>query len=307
MISIPDFLPTVILPLWDRLLAALSAQVYAHVRTPSHYLVQLAQHLDCTPLEQACAAYHHTAGPGNRATHTVPHLVRALLIKYLRNLSLRGLEEEIRTNLVVKWFVGYTLFEAGPDHATLERFEQWVITHQARTFFDEVLRQIDADCPEARQQPQIGDTYALRANAARETLITLLRHTGRGLLQALATADPAAHTVVQAELADAALFGAPDEVKEYRLTTEQRRTRRATTAVAAAHLADRVRTYLSTSAQPAAACQPVVTWLAYLDKILADEFALTRNAHAQVTAAAELPKDQKGSYRLGSATDPDAT
>ena len=64
MIIIPDFLPAVILPFWSRLLAALSAQIFALALPRSHYLVQLTQHLDCMPLEQACATYQHTAGPG---------------------------------------------------------------------------------------------------------------------------------------------------------------------------------------------------------------------------------------------------
>jgi hypothetical protein len=307
MISIPDFLPVVILPFWSRLLAALSAQIFALALPRSHYLVQLSQHLDCTSLEQACATYQHAAGPGNHATHTVSRLVRALLVKYLRNLSLRELEDDIRTNLASKWFVGYSPFEAGPDHSTLERFEQWVIAHNARIFFDAVLQQIDQDSPAERQQPQIGDTYALRANAARETLSVLVRHTGRRLLDVLVEADAAGHTTVLADFEQTALFGASDEVKEYRLTTEQRRGRLATTAVAAAQLADRVRTYLAGSPLTAGQRQPVATWLAHLDKILADEFVLTRDAQQHVTAAAERPKAAKGSYRLGSATDPDAT
>lgn len=307
MLSIPDFLPLVILPLWSRLLAWFSAQVYARLLAPNDFWVRLAAQLDCAPLEQACAAYQHTRGPGCQATHTVPHLVRALLVKYLRNLSLREWEAELNVHLGVKWFVGYALGARGPDHSTLERFEQWVIAHEARTFFDEVLRQIDADYPTERQQPQIGDTYALRASAAQETLLTRLRHTGRRLLTALAAADAAGHTAVLAELDQTALFGASDEVKEYRLTAEQRRGRLATTAVAAAKLADRVRTYRAHSPLAAAPGQPVATWLAHLDKILADEFSLTRDAQQHVTAATERPKDQKGSYRLGSATDPDAT
>jgi IS5 family transposase len=303
----PDFLPSVILPLWTRLLAWLSAQVYARFLAPSDFFVQLAQHLDWAPLEQACAAYQHTTGPGAKATHLVPHLVRALLVKYLRNLSLRELEYEIRTNLVVKWFVGYGLFERTPDHSTLERFEQWVIEHQARTFFDEVLQQIDQDFPEQRRQPQYGDTYALRANAAQETLITLLRHTCRRLLETLAAHAPAGHPVVLAELEPTALFGASDEAKEYRLDAEQRRGRLTTTAVAAAHCADRIRTYLATATLTDTHRQPIATWLALLDKVLAAEFALTRDPQGMVTAVVELPKDKKGSYRLGSATDPDAT
>ena len=234
MLSIPDFLPAGMLPLWSRLLAALSAQVYAHTLPHSHYLVQLAQHVDWGPLERACAPYQHSTGPGAQATHPVPRLVRALLVKYLRNLSLRELEDEIQTNRLVKWFVGYRLFESGPDHSTLARFEQWVIAHQARSFFDAVLRQIDQEWPTERQQPQIGDTYALRANAAQETRITLLRHTCQRLLHALADADPAGHTALQATLDQTALFGARDEVKAYHLSAAQRRSRLDTTAVAAA-------------------------------------------------------------------------
>jgi hypothetical protein len=307
MLPIPDFLPPMFLAVWAQLLAWLSSQVYARFLAPHDFLVQLAAQLDWAPLEQACAAYHAPRAAGAQATHTVAHLVRALLIKYLRNLSLRELEAEIRTNLVIKWFVGYGLFERGPDHSTLARFEQWVIAQQSRTFFDEVLRQIDQDFPAERQQPQIGDTYALRANAAQETLLTLLRHTGRRLLDTLAAADPAGHPAVLAALDQPALFGMAAELKEYRLTAEQRRGRLETTAVAAAQCAERVRAYLAASPLAAAQRQPVATWLAHLDKILADEFTLTRDAENQMTAAVELPKEQKGSYRLGSATDPDAT
>ena len=102
-----------------------SEEIYRRIlrRGESHFLVRLTRHLDCRSLEEVCAGYHHRSGPGEPVTHAVPRLVRALLVKYLLNLSLRQLEEAIRWNLLVKWFVGYALFEAGPDHTTLERFE----------------------------------------------------------------------------------------------------------------------------------------------------------------------------------------
>jgi hypothetical protein len=42
-------------------------------------------------------------------THPVTRLVRAELVGALYSWSLRQLEQEIRYNLVIKWFVGYTL------------------------------------------------------------------------------------------------------------------------------------------------------------------------------------------------------
>jgi hypothetical protein len=58
---------------------------------------------------------------------------------------------------------------------------------------------------------------------------------------------------------------------------------------------------------PPAQAQPVTVRLADLTKIVADEVAITRDAAGAITHVATLPANQQGSYRLGSATDPDAT
>ena len=191
MSSIPPILQSVLTANLTTLLLWFSQEMYRRLwsRGQSHFLVRLRSHLDTGPLEAACTGYQHRSGPGAPVTHPVSRLVRALLVKYLLNLSLRELEQAIHWNLLVKGFVGYALFEYGPDHSTLERFEQWVQANQPRTFFDEILRQIDRDFPEERQKAQMGDTYALRANATPESLIGLIRHACRLLLQAVAEAD----------------------------------------------------------------------------------------------------------------------
>ena len=138
MSIIPSFLQNVIIAYIAPLLDWFSERVYADLirRAPDHLLVQLHQHLDLVPLEETCASFHHPSGPGRPVTHTVPRLVRALLVKYLYDHSHRSLENEIRFHLIVKWFVGYPISASGPDHSTLERFEQWVCKNQRRTFFD---------------------------------------------------------------------------------------------------------------------------------------------------------------------------
>jgi IS5 family transposase len=275
----------------------------------NHFLVRVHDHLDCSPLEVACAGYHHSSGPGAPVAHPVPRLVRALLAKYLLNLSLRELEEAIRWNLLVKWFVGYAIFEAGPDHATLERFELWVIEHQARTFFDEVLHQIDRHFPEERRKPQIGDTFAIHADAARESLIRLIRHTCQRLLTSLDSPPSSPlRTQVEDQLDLAALFGPPDEVQEYRLQPAERRQRLAATAAAAFHCLRVVETTLASHPPlPSVQHQEITDWLAILAKVLADEVHIAYDPDGHVRTVHELPKAQKGTYRLGSATDPDAT
>ena len=288
-----------------------SAEMYGRLlsRAQSHFLVRLSAQMDFTPLEQACAGYHHQSGPGAPVEHAVPRLVRALLAKYLLGLSLRELEQAIHWNLLVKWFVGYALFEAGPDHSTLERFEQWVHEHHPRTIFDEVLLQIDRDFPEERHKAQIGDTYALRANAATESLIELLRHACRQQLSAFAeVAGDSALAHLKSQLDMEALLGTAGESKEFRLEADPRRQRLHKAVVAVLDCQTLVRAHLATCpGLPEAERHLLTTWLMLLDKILDDEVAISRDEQGRVTDIQELSKAKKGSYRIASATDPDAT
>jgi hypothetical protein len=48
-------------------------------------------------------------------------------------------------------------------------------------------------------------------------------------------------------------------------------------------------------------------WLEFLDKILVDEYALEHDEQGILTAVHLLSKNERGSYRHGSATDPDAS
>lgn len=307
---IPSFVLSAVIAYLRPLLTWFSQQVYLALlpSASDHLLYRVSAHLDFTPLERACASYHHTTGPGAPPTHPVPRLVRALLVGYLFNWSLRHLECQIRFNLLVKWFTGYAVLEPGPDHTTLERFELWVCVHEHRTYFDELLRQIDQAFPEERTQSQIGDTFALHANAAKESRMRLLRHTAQRLLHALAPVLPALQAEIQTQLTNPDLFGTPDEKDDYYLTATERLARLQTTVRAVRTCAAWVRNQLAAPPTvPGTGCAAVETWLARLDKILGDEVLLTESPDPAAPPVV-LPKPAaKGAYRIGSATDPDAT
>jgi IS5 family transposase len=228
--------------------------------------------------------------------------------------------------LIVKWFVGYGLHEPGPDHTTLERFELWVCVHHHRSYFDEVLHQIDRQFPEDRQQAQLGDTFAVRANAAREELGDLLAHACRATLQALAKVRPALAEPIAHQLQVPALFSADTDPHAFRVARAERAVRLQARVEAAQACAQWVMAALQGApALTAEAQQPVRGWLARLEKILADNFtfapppppagtelapgpatATDRSATAPPPVSITEAKD-KGTYRLGSATDPEAT
>ena len=110
-------------------------------------------------------------------------MLRAVLIGQLHDLSLRELETELSTNLLVRWFTGYHLFEPVPDHSTLGRFEGWLIVNQPRIYFESILKQVKQNFPEAAIDTQIGDTYAMEADAALHGVVEMLRKLSLRLLE----------------------------------------------------------------------------------------------------------------------------
>ena len=282
------------------LLIWLSDLVYERLisRDRNHLLYQLNEMLAWAEAEAACAGYHKRSGKGCPVKHTVGRMLRAMLVKYLYGCSLRELEEKIRYNMLVKWFVGYPIFAQGPDHTTLHRFEMYLYIHQPRLLFDTVLAQIEATFPQERRRPQLGDTFAMHANAALETLIQRLRHTGQELLLAYREDDPADYARLWTQLDEVALFGLVNEKTESYLSTDQWRQRLLATVSALLNVQHQIR-------QTDVVSQTVQIWLTRLDKILADELRIQQDEAGRLVHLSLLTK--RGIYRICSATDPEAT
>jgi hypothetical protein len=223
-------------------------------------------------------------------------MVAALLVGWLYGDSLRELEERLNTDLLVRWYAGYGIFESTPDHSTLGRFEYWVLAQHRRVYFDSVLGQIYAAYPEQRQQVQIGDTYAMQANAARQGPVAIWRQLSLRALEALVREIPDPGGLVSG-LNWVGLFG-PHREKHYaQMNAAERQERLRDAALATQDLLHRLQPVLAE--QPSAACADLRQALGYLQKSLADEVTIEEEN--------VRPRKQKGAYCLGSATDPEAT
>jgi IS5 family transposase len=305
MSILPPLVQDLLIMYLQPLLSWFSDYVYSHLlnQAEDHLLFKLHRQMDFSRLEQGCAGFHHASGPGARPSHAVARLVRATVVGHLYGWSLRQLEQQVRFNLIVKWFVGYALHEPGPDHTTLERFEVWVCAHHHRDYFDEVLHQIDQQFPEDRQQAQLGDTFAVRANAAREQLGELVAHTCRATLQTLAKVRPALAEPMAHQLQVPALFSADTDPHAFRLSRAEQAQRLQARGAAAQACAQWVTAALQAAPRLTVEAQrPVQLWLTRLEKVLADNFTCVAPP-PRVSPAAQDP----GAYRLGSATDPEAT
>jgi len=159
-----------------------------------------------------------------------------------------------------------------------------------------VLGQIYEQFPKQRQQVQIGDTYAMQANASRQGPVGIWRQLGPRVLEAMVRDLPDPGGLVSG-LNWVGLFGAHREKHFARMISKERRDRLRNTELAAHDLLDRLQKVLAE--QPTEACADLRQALGYLQKSLEDEVVIDGEE-------VRLRK-QKGAYCIGSATDPQAS
>ncbi len=300
MTIIPDFLRPILESYQLILLAWFSDYVYQQLVPQNHPLRRLNDLIDFAALEIACASFHKQKGMGCPITHPVSRLVRALLIRYLYDYSLRGTQAAIREQIPVKWFVGCPLHGAGISYSSLCRFETYVCEHQPRLFFDTVLNQILTAFPEQRLNPQIADTFAMLANAQLETLIGRLRHAAALLLLSLHRLEPGQFHALTSHLNLPVLVGPHKERAEFLLTAAEKEARLSETVVQIVTLLNRVG-----QLQPRS--HEVRRYEKMLQAVLDKEIELTRDEAGQVIGVRQFAEKERGTYRPTSATDPEAT
>ena len=290
-------------------LAGASQALYAELirQNPDHLLVLIDQHFDFDDLFAEATAYrtYQPGGRGQDETHPTAALCKALLVKYLLNLSFAQTIEQIRLNWLVRYFVGYALHEEPLSAVTLQRFAVWSSKNGLdRTFFTDSLLQIREDHPDEVDKDQVGDTFALYSRARPQSRSELLRHACRRLLEYVESEIDDAHRHLLDALDCSAIFGAEDEPREYLLPKAQRVAREEATALAAAPLLALAQSMPPTRSLTRLALQ---RWSQLLEKILHDEFSLEMDDDGRVLNASLRDKHLKGAYVIGSTVDPQAT
>lgn len=272
-----------------------------------HHLVKFNQTFDFSRLVELYADYRPKSTRGSGIDHTTEQLARAVYIKYHYVYSYRQTEESIKNNLLVRWFVGYGLHQNTPDHSTIHNFESWIREHHPDSFHLELMHQIDARLPEDQKTAQIGDTFATNAHAQVKFLPDLLRDTCQKILHHVLLHDEPLHKQLCAKVDKEALFGQEGEKLTPFLSEKQFKERAEVVGLASFAFLSLLRTnwhWLAHFRQVDR--QQLLEILAILEKILADDFEIERIG-GQVAALHLRAHEKKGTYRVRSITDPDAT
>ena len=297
-------LPPVVQALLGRFLAPIlawvSALVYQALLTQCarHPLVRLAHLYDPSAVIAACSAYYHGAGPGTPPTFTLRTLVRAEIVRaWANSCSDPELEWHLASNLLVRWYVGLPLLGATPDHATLNRFHAWLTVHHPAALFRDVLAfldQVDPEDPTAT--PQIVDTFAMATPATPTSgPACLLLQLSAHLVAAWRQHAPSS---CQAALPPLDL-GALHRPLPARTPTQSQAQLEQAVAVATWLVADLTPHLPRLDADVRALVQPL---LDAIRKVIADETSMDVSGVVH-----ERPPDGKGSYRIMSAVDLEAT
>jgi hypothetical protein len=285
----------------EPILAWLSTLVYRPLllRCADHPLVLLAQWYDPSAVVAACAAFHHPASaPGRPPTFSIDQFVRAEIVRaWADSCSDPALEALLSTNLVVRWFVGLPLTQAGPDHSTLAVFHAFLTAHAPDCLFRDVLVFLERVEPEpAASTPQIVDTFAMASpSAACSGPAQLLRHLTLRLIRLWLTHAPATlqHAVPPLDLGALAHPG-------YARTALARQQQLQAAVAVATWIVDGLTPYLPDL--DAALCAAVTSYLDAIAKVQADELRIDAAGLVH-----ERPASERGERRLASAVDREAT
>ncbi len=301
--ALPDVPPLVQYLLWHfftPILAWLSAQIYQMVlmRCAPHPLVRLAQLYDPSDVVATCSAYYHRAGPGKPPTYTVNALVRAEIVRaWADSCSDPELEWHLASNLIVRWYVGLPVLGPTPDHSTLNRFHAWLTAHHPDALFRNVLAFLDQVDPEdPATTPQIVDTFAMASPVTpTSSPARLLLHLSTRLVTAWLHHAPRASQAALPPL-DLGALAKPSAAR----TPAQHQAQLEQAVTVATWLVEGLTPHLPRlDPEVRAIVHPLMDALV---KVIADE---TRTDATGVVR--ERPRDDKGTYRIMSALDLEAT
>ncbi len=299
--DVPPLLQYLICRFSIPILTWFSSLVYRNLlrRCADHPLVLLNAAFDFAPIVAACAHFHHAPGTkGSPPTYPVELLVRAEFLRsWAASCSDPDLEWMLATDLLARWFVGLSLLDRSPDHTTLHRFHAWMSEHAPDALFRASLAFLDRVDPEdVVGTPQIVDTFAMQSPVApASSPAALLRQLSLRLVHLWFADAPALlqHVIPPLDLG-------PLRSPGRWLTPAQQQSQLVQAVTLATWLADGVTPMLG--ALDTALRDTVSAVVQAIHKVIADETSI--DAAGLVV---ELSASKKGTYRIMSAVDLEAT
>lgn len=154
---------------------------------PDHLVRRLAEVLDISWIRKATvAAYSHTGRPSVDPVV----IAKMMLLGFLYNISSeRQLAREIKVNLAYRWYLGYDLNEAVPNHSVLSKARRRLGVEFFEHLFEYVLRRCSEEGLISGEKLLI-DSTIVQADASLDSISSLRYRPAEYFEQLEQTAEP---------------------------------------------------------------------------------------------------------------------
>lgn len=183
---------------------------YGHLLPANHELIEIRKRVDFGFVTEEVGDLYC---PNNGRPSWDPEvLFRAIFLEFYTNLSDRELEDQLRVNLLYRWFCGLPLDAGTPDATTLVVFRTRLGEERFQRVFDRLVEECRTRGLLKGQVKRVDATHVLM-NAAVRNMTVMLRDGQRALKQRIGKTNP--------ELARSLDQDFPNQPTLHRLGTEE--------------------------------------------------------------------------------------
>lgn len=163
------------------------AQLYERAIPEDHLLRRIDECIDFSFVEEETSDLY--CSDNGRPSYAPEQLFRIMFVSYLYNLSDVKVVQELRYNLLYRYFCRFSLSDDTPDDTTLVVFRARLGEERFRRLFDRVVKQA-MDLGLLTERRKIIDATVIRADVALKNRVELLRQGRRRVIREVAARYP---------------------------------------------------------------------------------------------------------------------
>jgi len=173
--------------------------VYERLLPEKHILLDIKKIVDFSFVdEETKDLYSKTMG---RPSFPPQVLFKMLFLEFFYNLSDYDVVEQVRMNILFRYFAGLGIASSTPDHATLAVFRKRLGEERFKRLFDRiVLKAKERGLIEGRLK--IVDATHIEANVALQSTVNLLRHGRKMIVKKISKINPGEAEILKDKYVD---------------------------------------------------------------------------------------------------------
>jgi len=116
--------------------------LYDQVIPKNHFLRKAKEVIDWSRFTDRILVWYQGNGTVGRPPYEPSEMLRMLFLSFIYNISETQIEERVNMDLAFKYFVGLGVDELAPDHSSLTKLKNRLLSGAGKSAFDQLLREI---------------------------------------------------------------------------------------------------------------------------------------------------------------------